>query len=110
MNSIQRAVFPAILISSLVLVGITRLIASPQLTVIAATEPPMAAEPAQNEAVVATVEVSAEIQPSLRSWRLLNSPPGTRMNVPYLHAIRIASASGAGGSSATPRRSNWIRA
>ena len=62
MNSIQRAVFPAILISSLILVGITRLIASPQLTVIAATEPPMAAEPAQDEAVVATAAVSAETQ------------------------------------------------
>lgn len=62
MNSIQRAVFPAILLSSLVLVGITRLIASPQLTVIAATEPPAAVEPVQDEAVVTAVEVAAEPQ------------------------------------------------
>ena len=41
MNSIQRAIFPAILFSSLFLVGITRLIAIPQLTVVAATEPPV---------------------------------------------------------------------
>lgn len=41
MNSIQRAIFPAILISSLVLVGITRLIAIPQITVSAAAEPPV---------------------------------------------------------------------
>jgi len=75
-NSIQRAVFPAILISSLVLVGITRLIASPQLTVIAATEPPMAAEPAQNEAVVATVEVSAEIQPQSEVVAVTEQPAG----------------------------------
>jgi soluble lytic murein transglycosylase-like protein len=49
-NSIQRAIFPAIIISSLALVGITRLIASPQVTVVAATEPPVVAgEPAAGE-------------------------------------------------------------
>ena len=62
MNSIQRAVFPAILISSLVLVGITRLIASPQITVIAATVPPVAAEPVQDEATDGAVEAAAEAQ------------------------------------------------
>lgn len=41
MNSIQRAIFPGILIGSLFLVGLTRLIASPQIAVIAATEPPI---------------------------------------------------------------------
>ena len=54
MNSIQRAIFPAILISSIVLVGITRLIAIPQITVMAATEPP-----AILESRVTTPEVSA---------------------------------------------------
>jgi len=48
-NSIQRAVFPAILLSSFILVGITRLIASPQITVIAATEPPSEAAPLESD-------------------------------------------------------------
>ncbi|HWQ04415.1 MAG TPA: lytic transglycosylase domain-containing protein [Longilinea sp.] len=56
MNSIQRAIFPAILISSFVLVGITRLITIPQITVLAATEPPLQSEssiPNTGEAVPA---------------------------------------------------------
>lgn len=67
MNSIQRAVFPAIVISSLVLVGVTRLIASPQITVIAATEPPVEAAvtaealPAANEPVVEAPAVQEEV-------------------------------------------------
>jgi len=53
MNSIQRAIFPAILISSLVLVGITRLIAIPQITVLAATEPPVQSESSISKTVEA---------------------------------------------------------
>lgn len=73
MNSIQRAIFPAILISSLALIGITRLIVSPQLTVIAATEPPAPIEQptvdAQTtaeavELAQATQETSAPEEPS----------------------------------------------
>jgi soluble lytic murein transglycosylase-like protein len=49
MNSIQRAIFPAILFSSLTLVGITRLIAIPQITVLAATEAPIQAATSTSE-------------------------------------------------------------
>lgn len=62
MNNIQRAIFPAILISSLVLVGITRLIASPQIVAMAATEPPAAevsVAAVQDEVIVETVDASA---------------------------------------------------
>lgn len=60
MNSIQRAIFPSILISSLVLVGITRLIARPQIVAIAATEPPAVETSiaAQDEAIVETADAS----------------------------------------------------
>lgn len=61
MNSIQRAVFPAIVISSLVLVGVTRLIAIPQITVIAATEPPIEA-PVPTEVVPVAAEPVVDAQ------------------------------------------------
>jgi soluble lytic murein transglycosylase-like protein len=75
-NSIQRAVFPAILISSLVLGGITRLIASPQITVIAATVPPVAAEPAQAEATDDAVEAAAEAQAQSGIEAVAGQPAG----------------------------------
>ncbi len=75
MNSIQRAIFPAILISSLILVGITRLIASPQITVIAATEPPAVTEvvaPAQAES---TGESAAAAVPETSTGAETNGQP-----------------------------------
>lgn len=63
MNSIQKAIFPAIIICSLGLVGITRLIASPQITVMAATEPPAPpAEPA-SEPVAGPAAIEEETTP-----------------------------------------------
>lgn len=72
MNSIQRAIFPAIVISSLILVGLTRLIVSPQMAVLAATEPPVEAAAAdvalsETSSQEATTETVAENTASAES-------------------------------------------
>ncbi len=76
MNSIQRAIFPAILISSLVLVGITRLIGSPQITVKAATEVVVTTQAAASAVSTPVVAETAAPDESAAPIENISSPEG----------------------------------